>query len=315
MTTSKASPPHDHVAIMLCTMNGQRFLGAQLDSMAAQTKPNWRVWASDDGSHDGTCAILNDYRTAWGEDRLLLVTGPRKGSTANFLSLVNKAEIKADYYAFADQDDIWESDKLARALAWLGTVPGGVPALYCSRTRLIDHVGRHIGQSPLFAKPPSFANALVQNIGGGNTMIFNQAARDLLREAGPDVDVVIHDWWAYLVVTGCGGTVFYDPKPTVRYRQHDANLVGANDSWLVRLVRATRRLRGQSKEWNTKNIHALQGISHLLTPGNRLILEELMHAREQGLAARLTGVIRSGIYRQSWSGNLGLLVEVFFRRM
>ena len=245
----------------------------------------------------------------------MLVTGPRKGSTANFLSLVNKAEIKADYYAFADQDDIWESDKLARALAWLGTVPGGVPALYCSRTRLIDHVGRHIGQSPLFAKPPSFANALVQNIGGGNTMIFNQAARDLLREAGPDVDVVIHDWWAYLVVTGCGGTVFYDPKPTVRYRQHDANLVGANDSWLVRLVRATRRLRGQSKEWNTKNIHALQGISHLLTPGNRLILEELMHAREQGLAARLTGVIRSGIYRQSWSGNLGLLVEVFFRRM
>ncbi len=315
MTNSKTSSPFDRVAILLGTLNGQRFLGEQLDSIAAQTLPSWRVWASDDGSHDGTLAILDHYRTAWAEDRLMLATGPKRGSTANYLSLVCKAEIKAAYYAFADQDDIWEPDKLARAVAWLDKAPGGAPALYCSRTRLIDEAGRHIGQSPLFGRPPHFANALVQNICGGNTMVFNNAARALLREAGADVDVVVPDWWVYMVITGGGGTVFYDPRPTVRYRQHGANMVGANGGWLTSLKRAWLRLQGRSREWNTRNRHALQGISRLLTPENRQILEELTHFRKQGLPYRLAGLVRSGIYRQSWFGNLGLFIEALFRRI
>jgi len=86
---------------------------------------------------------------------------PAEGFVANFLSLTCKASIEADYYAYSDQDDVWESDKLERAVRWLQTVPENIPALYCSRTRLVDAENNEIGLSPLFSKPPSFANALI----------------------------------------------------------------------------------------------------------------------------------------------------------
>jgi hypothetical protein len=71
----------------------------------------------------------------------------------------------------------------------------------------VDARGVSIGLSPLFEKPPSFANAIVQNIGGGNTMVFNEAARQLIAQTVKDAQVVSHDWWAYLLVSACGGAV------------------------------------------------------------------------------------------------------------
>lgn len=296
-------------------MNGAPFLGEQLDSIAAQSLPDWQVWASDDGSQDETPAILGQYRAAWGEERLLLQAGPARGFAANFLSLACRADLKAEYYAFADQDDIWEVDKLQRALAWLETVPQTVPALYCSRTRLIDEAGREIGLSPLFSRSPGFANALVQNIGGGNTMVFNDAARALLQQAGPEIEIVAHDWWAYLLVTGCGGRVFYDPLPSLRYRQHGNNLVGANTGGLARLARILLLAKGRFKEWNAINLKALQEVDRMLTSENRRILKEWTESRGQSLLPRLLGFNRAGIYRQTLAGNLGLLGAVIFRRM
>jgi hypothetical protein len=103
-----------------------------------------------------------------------------------------------------------------------------MPAVYGSRTSLIDSEGQTIGVSPLFRKPPAFANALVQNIAGGNTMVFNEPARQLLIKAGGAVDVPSHDWWLYLLATAGGGTVHYDTWCSVRYRRHERNLVGLN---------------------------------------------------------------------------------------
>lgn len=196
------------VAILLCTYHGQHYLAEQLESFAAQSHKNWEVWASDDGSQDETHAILKAHQEKWPEGRLSIHFGPAEGFAANFLSLTCKASIEADYYAYSDQDDVWEADKLERAVRWLETIPPNMPALYCGRTRLVDADNNEIGLSPLFSKLPSFANALMQNIGGGNTMVFNNAARALLREAGEDTPVITHDWWAYMVVSGCGGKCF-----------------------------------------------------------------------------------------------------------
>jgi len=74
--------------------------------------------------------------------------------------------IDADYFAFSDQDDVWYLDKLRRALTWLVAVPGNIPALYCGRTELMSIDGQSYGFSPLFTRPPTFRNALVQNLGG-----------------------------------------------------------------------------------------------------------------------------------------------------
>ena len=146
-------------------------------------------------------------------------------------------------------------------------------------------------------------------------MVFNQAARALLQEAGPEIEIVAHDWWAYLLIAGCGGRVFYDPLPSLRYRQHGSNLVGANTGWLARLARIRLLVKGRFKEWNARNLKALQAVDRMLTPENRRILKGWAESRQQSLLPRLLGFNRAGIYRQTLAGNLGLLVAVLFRRM
>jgi glycosyltransferase involved in cell wall biosynthesis len=226
------------VAVLMCTMQGQHFLAEQLNSIATQTHPRWAIWASDDGSDDHTHAILEYYQSHWGEDRISIHAGPAEGSTANFLSLTCRADIDADYFAYADQDDVWESDKLERAVNWLQDRARRRARAVRLAHLLVDARNQHIGYSPLFDRAPDFRNALVQSIAGGNTMVFNRAARDLLRQAGENVSAVTHDWWAYMLVTSCGGAVHYDPYPTVRYRQHGGNQFGSNVNPRAQLKRA-----------------------------------------------------------------------------
>lgn len=310
--TGTQSPPA--VAILLCTFNGQRYLQEQLDSFDAQTHTKWKLWVSDDGSTDNSIALLNNYQNQWPKTRLHIKTGPGRGFAANFLTLLNDSAINADYYAYSDQDDIWNSDKLSKAIQWLESIPQTTPALYCTRTQLIDETGINIGFSPLFKKPPGFANALVQNIGGGNTMVFNEAARNLLKEAG-QVDVCTHDWWTYIVVTGCGGAIFYDPTPSLLYRQHGANLCGSNQGWLARAVRIRMLWQGRFRKWNDQNIKALEKIRHKLTPENHKTLSQFSKARQMSLIPRVFWFKRCGIYRQTLLGNLGLVFAAVFKRI
>jgi len=306
------SPPL--VAVLLGTYQGEGFLAAQLNSIATQTHLQWRVWASDDGSKDCTRDILDQYKTQWGRELLTVLDGPRQGFVANFMSLVRNPAIAADYFAYADQDDLWDADKFARALAWLETVPAETPALYMSRTRLIDEDDADLGFAPLFTtRPPSFANAMVQNIGGGNTMVFNRAARDLIAIAR--TGIVSHDWWTYLLVTGAGGQAFYDPHPSVRYRQHRANVVGSNVGLLPRLWRAFQVFKGRFKSWGVMNTQALAQVRERLTPENRRIYDDFVIARSGSLPARLLALQRSGVHRQGFVDNIGLYVAALFNRL
>lgn len=303
------------IAILLCTYQGENYLAEQLDSIAAQNHEHWTVFASDDGSVDQTRSILQAYRTQWPAQQLYLMAGPQKGFAANFLSLIFKDEVEAEYFAYCDQDDVWESDKLQRAMACLEAVPADKPALYCARTRLVDAGNRAIGLSALFCKPPSFANALIQNIGGGNTMVFNRAARDLLRAAGADLQVVSHDWWTYMVVSGCGGEIFYDPRPTLRYRQHAANLVGMNSSWGARATRLSMLAQGRFTQWNNTNISNLASLHSRLTPASLQVLQQFASARGGALPTRLMKLKSSGVYRQTLLGNLGLIAAAVFNKI
>ena len=310
-----AVPKAPRVAILLCTYHGQHFLADQLDSFSAQTHANWQVCASDDGSEDDTHAILAQYQQKWGADRLTMHAGPAQGFAANFLSLSCDKRIEADYYAYSDQDDIWEAEKLQRALNWLGGISPDVPALYCSRALLVDVDNQAIGTSPLFTQPPSFANSLVQSIGGGNTMVFNNALRKLLIEAGSDVQIISHDCWAYMVASGCGGKVFYDAFPSLRYRQHDTNLVGTNRSWQARYSRLQRLCNGWFRNWNDHNIASLSRIRAHLTPENRRILDDFSNARQTWLLPRLWLMKRSGIHRQSLGGNIAFCLAAIFNKI
>lgn len=244
------------VAILMCTYNGGKFLAEQLESILNQTHKNITLWISDDGSTDNTLEIIEQYKQKFGQNRLYLVMGPRKGCVANFLSLLCNPDITADYYAFADQDDIWYPEKTAIALEKVSKAPQDTPVLYGSRTETTDENAITIGYSKIFTKTPCFENALVQSIAGGNTMLMNHAAIDIARKAGP-LDVIGHDWWMYMLISGVGGEVIFDEYPSLKYRQHGGNLTGANGGFTARLKRLNLLLGGNFSKWNDVNIRTL----------------------------------------------------------
>ncbi|MCL4757085.1 MAG: glycosyltransferase family 2 protein [Rhodocyclaceae bacterium] len=302
------------VAILLGSYNGARHLQEQLDSIAEQSHPDWRLIASDDGSTDATRELLERFRDRRPGGHVVVRSGPGKGFLANFLGMACDPGVQAPYYAFCDQDDVWEADKLARAIDRLRTVPAGVPAVYCTRTHLIGEHGEPLGYSPLFRRAPCFRNALVQSIAGGNTMVFNEAARALVATAGAQARVASHDWWVYLLVSGAGGTVFYDSWPSVRYRQHGSNLVGGNVGSKARLRRFVKLLEGRFRSWNAMHCRALQEVEFLLTPENQEIFRIFTHSRSAGVARRLGGVLQARVFRQTPIGNLGLYASVLINR-
>ena len=298
----------------MCTLNGERWLESQLASFVSQRHRNWTLYVSDDGSTDRTVELIVAFAARLGHTRVRLRRGSGAGSAANFLALACDASIDADYFALADQDDVWLCDRLARSIERIREHPAGRPVLYCGRTRYIDADGRALGRSPLFGRSPDFRNALVQSLAGGNTMTFNRAAHALIVRAGVQ-RVVVHDWWLYQLVAGCGGTVVYDPEALVEYRQHGANQIGSAHGWAARLSRLRAMLRGRVAHWNDVNDRALQQVEHLLTPDSRSALAAFRRARRGGLPTRLRALADSGVWRQTVAGTLGLWAGALAKRL
>ena len=304
------------VAVVLAYFNGRSYVKDQLSSILEQRHIQTTVYIFDDHSRPSIYSnpILKEL-----VDRCnvhVAVRTHNAGFAKNFLLGLAEVSDRFEYYAFSDQDDVWHEDKLEKAIAALEKLPFKEPALYCARTKIVDVTAEHtLGYSPLFNKPASFANALVQNIGGGNTMVFNKAAKNLILEATQDLTIVSHDWWCYQIVTGAGGYVVYDPEPCLKYRQHTNNLVGANTSWRARLLRVRSLLLGRFREWNDVNLAALSAQKHLLSMTNRRVLDDFIQLRCSSLLKRLKLFKRSGIYRQTLFGNLGLWLGVFLNKL
>lgn len=296
----------DAVTILLPTYNGVRYLPEQLESIASQTHKNWQILASDDASTDGTADILRAFGRA---HPLTILDGPGQGHVGNFLHLLMSVpqgeNANGNAVAFCDQDDIWLPNKLTVALDWLSQVPKDQPALYCSSRLIWDPIRNSRQPSLTYARAPTFANACVENIAPGNTIVLNVAAAQLaciLAETAQGI--YAHDWWLYLLITGVGGQVLYDPEPHLLYRQHDSNAIGAGEQ-------ISRGLRNKGAVWRGafadrvgRNIAAMQKVSDRLTPENQQILKLFAQARHAPLLQRIDLLRKAGVYRQQWLSGL-----------
>lgn len=305
---------HPKITILLATRNGAEFIEQQLESYRSQIYPNWELLVSDDGSTDGTIDLIENFSNSVAQT-VMICRGPQLGFWQNFASLVRSKDAAGDLLAFSDQDDIWFADKLKNAVDWFEQISEDQPALYFTRTQLISRNGSELGFSRQFKRAPSFENALVQNIGAGNTMVFNRAAQRALQKCPASAQIVAHDWWAYQMVTGIGGLVHYDDRPSLAYRQHGQNVMGKNIGVRARLTRAHGLIFGQMANWNDINLRWLGQIRAELLPENVTVLECFSRARTAPLPDRLRLLWRSGIYRQTFVENVALFVAATFRRL
>jgi glycosyltransferase involved in cell wall biosynthesis len=287
------------VEVLMSTYDGERFVREQAASVLAQTHERLRLVVRDDGSRDGTVEVLDRID----DPRLVVRRGENLGLPDAFFRLFDESSDDADLWALCDQDDVWAPDKLARAVERLSYVDG--PALYCARVAVVDELLRPLYLHELPWRGPSFANALVQNVALGCTIVLNRAARDLLRGQWPR-ECIMHDAWVYLVVAGCG-TVVYDHVPVVLYRQHGGNSVGMGHGPLSRLAGRVRRQLdpdGPGRH-GRQDGELLRLFGDELTPRAREHLAALLASRTP-VAARLRYALTGPAHRQTRGSDLVL---------
>lgn len=290
------------IAILLSTWNGAAFLDAQLDSLLAQSHTDWQIFWRDDGSKDATPAMMRDFAGAAGAGRVVDLNdnAGHVGVTASFLSLLRRAP-RGRIVAFADQDDVWLPEKLARGVRGLGDVQPGQPGLYCARQRLVGADLTPIRLSAPVRGQMGFPRAMTQNVATGCTVMLNADAAGLLAEAQAPAAETLHDWWAYVLVSACGGAVVADDMPTVLYRQHARNAVGVPLSPARRAWAAVRR--GPHVFMRTFRAHmdALASQPELLSPAAREALALISEGLHDGWNLRLRALRHPGLKRQSWA--------------
>lgn len=303
------------IHILLATHNGERFLTQQLESIAHQTFNSWTLTVSDDGSTDNTLAIVECFANRV-HQTVNVLTGPNIGSsTANFCHLIAQAssDKEDDLYAYCDQDDVWDKDKLQRAVKWHSQHLDQPVRLYCGRTQFVDEKLHRIGLSPNIKRPPSFGNALVQNIASGNTMVFSHATLITQKRIKPE-NCVWHDWTTYLVATSLGGLVLFDSQPSLLYRQHGGNVIGSNDSLLSTIKRLKPLTKGRFKTWTEKNLKALQDIRLIPNTKEYQLYEKFVMIRAEPIFwRRIEKWLQTNIRRQSPLSNLTLAIALAFK--
>lgn len=239
---SAVQPPGGHsVDILLGSFNGEAFLGAQLQSIEAQSFSQWRLIARDDASSDGTVALLEDFRARHpGRVQLLRDDDGRLGAVANFGRLLQHSD--APYAAFCDQDDVWMADKLALGLECMGALEARHgserPLLVFSDLEVVDRHLETVAASLWCRKQlrpersRELGALLVDNVVTGCTTLMNH---ELVRQASPIPEgVLFHDWWVALVAAALGRSAWIE-RATVRYRQHGYNAAGAGALHLRRV--------------------------------------------------------------------------------
>lgn len=287
------------VQVLLAAYNGQDYLCEQLDSILAQKHVRVSLLVRNDGSTDQTGRILAAYEKKY--PNISVYTGKNIGAARSFYHLLANAGAGADYYAFADQDDVWLEDKLARAVRLLEKAgQKNLPLLYAGEA---IYASRDLKHREAFAyqnrKSASFGNALVENICMGCTQVFNRRLYQLVRGHLPDTDVM-HDWWMYLSASYFG-RVIYDTKPKILYRQHGNNQVGMHNHWGARWINRLRHIRQLRSRLSSQALEFQNAYQELLngkTSNGKAALLELLCGYRTSRKKKCQLICSRSIYRQ-----------------
>jgi rhamnosyltransferase len=232
----------EKVIVLLSTYNGERYLTEQLESLVAQKDVCAEILVRDDGSKDATIAILDEWQA---KGALSWYTSANLGPGKSFIHLLQTAQ-PGNYYAYCDQDDVWLSNKLRLTMDKMRAVEAenpGKPVIIHTDMNVVDESLNIIHESfwrSSGLRPDvlhTFPYLCTCNSVNGCTIVMNSAARELILEKYVEHDIIIHDVISALTVAYHGGIIDYVDAPTVLYRQHSANVVGAMEYSKARAIK------------------------------------------------------------------------------
>ncbi len=232
MSFSKFSVARPNFAVILAAYNGMAYIAQQIESILLQKNVDIQIFISVDQSTDGTEDRLLEWSLS--EPRLtLLPFGLRFGGAGpNFYRLLREVDLSGfDYLSFADQDDLWNPEKLWRAHT-LMTEKNATG--YSSNFTAFWPAG----QSRLVNKawPQRTCDFLFESAGPGCTYVLHSSLaiplQELVRVADKNLlRVDYHDWLTYAFARSHNFPWVIDSWSSMKYRQHAHNQIGVNAGW------------------------------------------------------------------------------------
>lgn len=265
------------IQVLMSTYNGEKYLREQLNSIIEQVGVKVSILVRDDGSNDGTIEILEEYSN---KGLLQYYNGKNIGYGKSFLDLIRNTE-DFEYYAFADQDDVWDKNKLYKAIQSLEIYPENYNLLYASGLTYVDSEMNFIKDKKFDDIKLTLGSALVRQRLAGCTMVFNNRLRKICTKCYDISDKQFgHDGWVYLLCLATGGKVVYDDNSYIKFRRHGCNKTVSGNGLINRLKREFSKF---SKLKDTQYNVAVKILDHFyddITDSSKETLEKIYHYKD-----------------------------------
>lgn len=227
------------VAVIMSTYNGEKYIKEQIDSILRQTGIEVELFIRDDGSEDETVDIIKKYEKQ--QDNVHIEVGTNIGFRQSFMQRLLGVE-GFEFYAFSDQDDFWEKDKLHQGCLKLQEIKSNIPAVYYSNLKVADENLNVYRTTKLQKRKQSLESLTMRRSIAGCTMIFNKCLWQKIANVGITNNMLKrgHDSFIMSLCYAIGGTVVCDTNAYIIYRQHSLNTSGSSHGVVQRV----------KKEWN-----------------------------------------------------------------
>lgn len=284
------------VNVLISTYNGEAYIAEQIDSILAQTYSPVRIYVRDDGSKDQTLQVLKGYG-----DKIKVLRGKNVGYGRSFLALLKKAE-EGSYWAFCDQDDVWEPHKLEKAVAKLRRMPKDKPCMYFHNFSITDEKLKV--QSLYHNRLPGycFSMAITECLHLGFATVMNRELRQLMLRADMK-HISTHDWWAELIAMEFG-RIYTDDYVGAKHRRIDASVSSSNLSTRIRWFK--KALKGNAEICNMTSMF-LKEFGNEMKPEDRRVMEWFVSDHYS-----LSKSLHKAFYGHRWRSSLSSELVVRF---
>lgn len=294
------------VVVLLSSYNGEEYIREQIDSILNQIDVDIKLFIRDDGSNDKTTQIIEEYDS----NKILLVKGENIGYIDSFNYLIKNAPV-AEYYAYADQDDVWMPEKIISAIKNLNN---DFPMLYAGNALVTDE---HLNIKNVFSKREKNyfdSECKILNSGAqGCTLVFNKLLRDKIADFTPG-NIWPHDYW---ITTVCLfiGKVVYDPKPYMFYRQHLSNVTGGDLGIKNKVRKQIDAIkRSNTCPWSRMSKDILDGYQNLLEKEDEEMLVALTKYK-QNISQKFKLLFNLNFRKESFIKSFVLRILIIINRV
>ncbi len=234
------------VAVIMSTYNGEKYIKEQIDSIIAQKDVEIYLYIRDDGSKDNTIKTIEQYVNSY-SDKIILMKGDNLGYKKSFLDCLKQSSNNYDYYAFSDQDDVWQNDKCIRAIKSIGS-QSTTPALYCCSPTICDENLQNQKVNDLSGGYNGLEGYWTRSRLPGCCMVFNNELYKMATKiALDDLSVVAHDT-AIVSIAYAFGSVYIDSNSYMLHRRLNTSVTTGGKGFLSRF-KTEYRIIFKSKDY------------------------------------------------------------------